>query len=728
MTDGSNLQEGSSAGRKAVRISLTFDDFRSFITQYSSHISMGGMFIGTRSPLPPGTLCKLDVKLKDGYSIVSGLGEVVWTRERSEGPERPPGMGVRFRELEDKSKDLIFAIVDRRLVEGSAADSSPAVPGAASEEIPDLEELLRTAGKRREEAESRLTPPASGGPIEAAIPEPVFPVAMPSQQEEKRKEKRGQQLDLLPSVDDLGTDSGEASFGDLLDPAPEDPDFESPAIESPTMERQYVDRSGLEDAPSSDLGEMADSLGETPASDAALDSRLLSELGVDESGLPAIDSLEKSHPVATPSGWPEPKSQQLPPLELPPLESLLGIQEDRETSSPLPELPLAAAPSQPSGDSQLRGERADVLGSLQEEPPKGLEDVWSRLDELEEVSRERSLDPGALSGSQREALPSSQAPPKEVSSELLDSMEALGPVEGLEAPRSDKGAIADEIELPRAAVDFAGEQEDLSDVPPWQGDSEGYYASQPRRSKALWWLIPVILVLLAALAWAMGLLPWPQASSSSEQQQMAASSIDETGRGEGSIAEDLSDPREAEPTEQESSQTMGSDSSALTSPEVITPDIEPSTLDLGSSGTESEGGSSVDDVPGASATIPPPTPPPAEPIPRTPMTRVTDIGFQESEGSTRLVITTNGRIDDGRFKYVRISSGSPRLLVRLIGIEQGYPQVTVPVSTSEVQQVRVGFHPDRGRGELHVVVDLAKQRVQAKSVERQGAKLVVILE
>ena len=89
----------SEENRPVTRVSLVFESFRHFLDEYSSHISMGGMFIGARRPLPPGSLCQLEFRLRDGYPLILGRGEVVWTRARDEGPGRPPGMGVRFREI-----------------------------------------------------------------------------------------------------------------------------------------------------------------------------------------------------------------------------------------------------------------------------------------------------------------------------------------------------------------------------------------------------------------------------------------------------------------------------------------------------------------------------------------------------------------------------------------------------------------------------------------------------
>jgi len=149
MTEDSHTDKGEREPRRAVRVGLTFEDFRSFITTYASNISMGGMFIRASNPLSPGTLCKMDVKLKDGFPLIRGLSEVAWTRDRAEGPDRPPGMGIRFRDLEQKSRDLIYEIVERRMADGGDGFSLEGEE-EGGHQIPDLQELLQSAEKRRE--------------------------------------------------------------------------------------------------------------------------------------------------------------------------------------------------------------------------------------------------------------------------------------------------------------------------------------------------------------------------------------------------------------------------------------------------------------------------------------------------------------------------------------------------------------------------------------------------
>src|SRR5207237_4052716 len=82
------------------------------------NISPTGMYIVSSNPEPPGRVLDLEFRLGDGFEIIQGKGEVVWSRSMADGPNRPPGMGIRFVELSEGSKDLIYRIVDRYVQEG----------------------------------------------------------------------------------------------------------------------------------------------------------------------------------------------------------------------------------------------------------------------------------------------------------------------------------------------------------------------------------------------------------------------------------------------------------------------------------------------------------------------------------------------------------------------------------------------------------------------------------
>jgi uncharacterized protein (TIGR02266 family) len=86
-----------------------------------ANISLGGMFVVSGEPRPAGTTFELSFKLPEQPAPVRGRGRVAWVRERDEGPERPPGMGVRFLELTPGSRELIFEVVERRVRGGGSA-------------------------------------------------------------------------------------------------------------------------------------------------------------------------------------------------------------------------------------------------------------------------------------------------------------------------------------------------------------------------------------------------------------------------------------------------------------------------------------------------------------------------------------------------------------------------------------------------------------------------------
>ena len=92
--------------------------FQEFITEYAGNISTGGMFLKTIHPQDPGTEVDFEFRLEDGYTLVEGKGEVAWVRETAQGPDKPPGMGLRFIDLPDDSWKLVRRIVEQRLRQG----------------------------------------------------------------------------------------------------------------------------------------------------------------------------------------------------------------------------------------------------------------------------------------------------------------------------------------------------------------------------------------------------------------------------------------------------------------------------------------------------------------------------------------------------------------------------------------------------------------------------------
>lgn len=102
----------------ATKVAFKFERFTGFISEYSANISPTGMFITTNRPEPPGSVLDFEFQLGDGFDLIRGKGEVVWIRAVAEGPSRPAGMGIRFLELAEGSKELIYRIVDQYVQDG----------------------------------------------------------------------------------------------------------------------------------------------------------------------------------------------------------------------------------------------------------------------------------------------------------------------------------------------------------------------------------------------------------------------------------------------------------------------------------------------------------------------------------------------------------------------------------------------------------------------------------
>src|SRR5215203_4892626 len=153
MVDYSNIPRDSRRVPLETRVQFKFDRFSGFLSEYSANISPGGLFISTRTPQPPGTVMDFEFRLGDGFELIKGTGEVVWVRAEDEGPARPAGMGLHFRQLAEGSKELIYRIVDQHVLQGGT-------PFDVTQRPPDLTPA----------APPVTSPPVLGGPRPAFAP------------------------------------------------------------------------------------------------------------------------------------------------------------------------------------------------------------------------------------------------------------------------------------------------------------------------------------------------------------------------------------------------------------------------------------------------------------------------------------------------------------------------------------------------------------------------------
>lgn len=92
-----------------------------FTNQVAHDISTGGLFLRTDSPLPPGTLLRMDFPLGSeaaaegaNGSRAHGVGRVVWIRTPdNSSAEKPAGMGIKFVRVDEPSREMVEAFVEQ---------------------------------------------------------------------------------------------------------------------------------------------------------------------------------------------------------------------------------------------------------------------------------------------------------------------------------------------------------------------------------------------------------------------------------------------------------------------------------------------------------------------------------------------------------------------------------------------------------------------------------------
>jgi uncharacterized protein (TIGR02266 family) len=92
--------------RFAVDLDVTIGSEHNFYAGFAENLSAGGVFIATHQLKPVGTKLDLTVNLPDG-SQLAVTGEVRWIRVFNEHSDSPPGMGVRFNELDASATQAI---------------------------------------------------------------------------------------------------------------------------------------------------------------------------------------------------------------------------------------------------------------------------------------------------------------------------------------------------------------------------------------------------------------------------------------------------------------------------------------------------------------------------------------------------------------------------------------------------------------------------------------------
>src|SRR5574342_175269 len=107
--------------RKATRLHhelpVAYRTVGSFLTDWATNISQGGLFINTRKPLPVGTVVRLIIQLPSAEFPFAITGRVTRVTEFDNHANMVPGMAVEFTDIDEPKKQKISAFVEKLRLE-----------------------------------------------------------------------------------------------------------------------------------------------------------------------------------------------------------------------------------------------------------------------------------------------------------------------------------------------------------------------------------------------------------------------------------------------------------------------------------------------------------------------------------------------------------------------------------------------------------------------------------
>jgi molecular chaperone DnaK len=690
VTDYSNIPREATRVPLAHRIQLKFDRFSGFINEYVSNISPGGIFIRTDAPERPGQLLEFEFRLGDGYELIHGRGEVVWARERSDGPERPPGMGVRFIELSPGSKDLIYKIVDDYVAHGgkpfdltppaaaaaaargglapapaTGTGAAPAPPPAAAPAAPllpwtlDIPAIQPLPGvpaiTPRSPLESLGTPAATPGSSGAGVAEtPGTPGAAGDP--------------AMPATRKLAGEQASAATGRAGTP-------------EPTGEQAAADQAGIPAA----AGEQAGG----PSSGSASGGEAMDPLVQMAAALPPLDELAPDVPVLLPpvAAVPEPSPAPIfvspaTPMSETQAAPMLGPATPMSgaPAAPTSGAPGAAVPGAPAAPlfssfdlrARRRRSRLPLVAALVAVSLLALA-VWLLRDTAVAWFEKREAVQPAENASAPAAMPGAPAPPA-AAPRVPPSRLAAAPAPATPAsaapgtpaaaPGAPSAAPARQAGVPPAAIPPAA-------LPPG-----GSAAAAPKASSA------------AATAAA---TPAPRAAAPATPAGTAAAGAPPAPKPAATPPDRSAATRAASPGPRAPLVPLA----AAGSPAAAASPSPPAST----SGSAASAAASLPAAAGAPAAGR--------------ATAIERISWEAKDG-TVVVLWGNGDFPSQSYTRVRVSGLPAREVIRISGIDRPFPSSRLAVRTQELMQIRTGYHPPK---DLHVVLDLGGRDVQVTDIE-----------
>ena len=99
--------------RFSVDLDVSLGSDHNFYSGFAENLSVGGVFVATHQLRPVGETVEVCIHLPDGTEV-RAAGEVRWVRLFNSDSDMPPGMGLRFRQLEASANQAIERFLAHR--------------------------------------------------------------------------------------------------------------------------------------------------------------------------------------------------------------------------------------------------------------------------------------------------------------------------------------------------------------------------------------------------------------------------------------------------------------------------------------------------------------------------------------------------------------------------------------------------------------------------------------
>jgi hypothetical protein len=97
------------------------------------------------------------------------------------------------------------------------------------------------------------------------------------------------------------------------------------------------------------------------------------------------------------------------------------------------------------------------------------------------------------------------------------------------------------------------------------------------------------------------------------------------------------------------------------------------------------------------------------------------------DGSILVRITADGRIPQGRARFIEVSGDPPRVVVTIRGLSAPDLPRSMKIDEPGIDRIRLIHDAETIDGELHVVLLLARPPLRVETMQQVGPNLVVLL-